>query len=201
MVSSVVRRTGSPFTWQDYQTWPDDERWEIIGGIAYALSPAPTTQHQKIVGSLYCHLERALEGTLCIPFVAPLDVRLSDLDVVQPDILVVCDPNKITPSHIEGAPDVVVEVLSPATAARDQREKRALYQAAGVREYVLILPTDLLATRYLRLPDTGQFDAGTLFTASETLSFVSLDHLEIPLWQVFELPAPGDTPAKIGPQA
>lgn len=192
MVSPVVHRTGSPITWQDYQTWPSDERWEIIDGLAYAMSPAPTTKHQKIVGNLFGHLFQSLKGKPCTPFIAPTDVRLSDLDVVQPDILVVCDPNKITASHIEGAPDVVVEVLSPATAARDQREKRALYQRAGVREYVLIHPTDLLATRYLRQADTGQFDAGTLFTATETLTFATLDQLEVPLWQVFEVPGPGD---------
>lgn len=190
MVSALARKTAQPFTWQDYQTWSGDERWEIIDGVAYAMSPAPTTRHQKIVGNLFGHLFQHLKGKPCTPFIAPTDVRLSDLDVVQPDILVVCDPAKITPSHIEGAPDVVVEVLSPATAARDQREKRALYQHAGVREYVLFHPTDLLATRYLRQADTGLFDAGTLFTATEILIITTLDDLEVPLWQVFEVPEP-----------
>lgn len=190
MVSALATKNTQPFTWQDYQTWPGDERWEIIDGVAYAMSPAPTTKHQKIVGNLFGHLFQRLKGKPCTPFIAPTDVRLSDLDVVQPDILVVCDPAKITPSHIEGAPDVVVEVLSPATAARDQREKRALYQQAGVQEYVLIHPTDLLATRFLRQADTGLFDAGTLFTATEILIITTLDDLEVPLWQVFEVPEP-----------
>jgi Uma2 family endonuclease len=73
---------------------------------------------------MYSRLERGLEGKSCKPFIAPTDVKLSDLDVVQPDILVVCDAARVTPTHIEDAPDVVIEVLSPATSAKDLRQKK-----------------------------------------------------------------------------
>ncbi len=199
MVPQVIEKTDVRFTWQDYQTWPDDGRWELINGVAWAMSPAPTIRHQTVAARFYSRLERALEGRPCQPFIAPTDVRLSDFDVVQPDVLVVCDKAKITPSHIEGAPDVVVEVLSPTTAALDQREKKALYERAGVREYVLVHPTDLVASRFLLLPDTGRFDAGTLFSATETLIFITLDNLEIPLWEVFEVDGPGAVAVKTGP--
>ena len=96
-------------TWTEYRTWPDDERWEIIDGVAYNMSPAPSTRHQAIVGNLFAYLHRHLAGKGCRPLMAPTDVRLSETNVVQPDILVVCDPAPIMASHIEGAPDLVCE--------------------------------------------------------------------------------------------
>ncbi len=124
MTAPAPRKPGERSTWQDYQTWSDKARWEIIGGIAYAMSPASSTQHQRVAGKLHAHFDRCLSGTGCTPFIAPTDVKLSEFDVVQPDILVVCDPAKITQSQIEGAPEVVVEVLSPTTSTKDLREKR-----------------------------------------------------------------------------
>ncbi len=123
----AVERQDTLFTWADYRTWPDDERWELITGVAYAMSPTPSTRHQIVTVNLLSRLTQYLSGKPCRPFVAPTDVKLSDWDVVQPDILVVCDPARITPTHIEGAPDVVVEVLSPTTSAKDLRQKKALY--------------------------------------------------------------------------
>lgn len=198
MSPQAPQKEAPRFTWADYQTWPDDERWELIDGVAYAMSPAPVIKHQRVVGEFFFRLKLHLAGKPCQPFIAPTDVRLSDYDVVQPDVLVVCDPGKITPTHIEGAPDVVVEILSPSTAAKDQSEKKALYARAGVREFVLVHPTDHVATRFLLMAD-GQFDQGTLFSAKETLVFSTLDQLEIPLWQVFDLPGPEEAPAPARP--
>ena len=124
------------YTWTDYQTWPDDERWELIDGLAYNMSPAPSIRHRRVASNFHGVLYRILAGKSCRLFMAPTDVRLSEIDVVQPDILVVSDPAKITPSHIEGAPELVVEVLSPGTSAKDLREKKWLYQRSGVREYL-----------------------------------------------------------------
>lgn len=186
------------FTWRDYQSWPDTERWEIIHGRAYAMALAPSTRHQTITGRLLGQMLQRLAGKPCKPFIAPTDVKLSDDDVVQPDLIVICNPARILPSHIEGAPEVVVEVLSPATAAFDQREKKALYERAGVAEYILVDPLEQYAIRFLNGPDG--FDRGTVFGAQEMLVFSVLDGLEIPLWEVFELPAPGATlPAGNGP--
>lgn len=123
MPAHPVRQADPRFTWDNYHTWPESERWELIDGVAYAMSPAPSTKHQTVAGNIFGRLLQGLSGKPCRPFIAPTDMHLSDLDVVQPDILVVCKPGQITPSHIEGAPDVVVEVLTPATATRDLREE------------------------------------------------------------------------------
>jgi len=186
------------FSWSDYQQWPEGERWELIDGVAYNMSPAPTIQHQSITGRLYSRLEGRLSGKGCRPFIAPTDVKLSAFDVVQPDILVVCDPSKITTTHIEGAPDLVVEVLSPSTSGKDLREKKALYQRAGVPEYLVIHPLDRYASLF-RLGEAGRYEEEIIITAEETLSLSILEGEAIPLWEVFELPAPGSVPVVKGP--
>jgi len=188
MPSLPRHKSDAPWSWQDYLSWPDEERWEIIDGTAYAMSPAPSTKHQKIAGRLFSRLDQQLSGKPCQPFIAPTDVKLSEQDVVQPDIFVVCDPAKITPSHIEGAPEVVIEVLSPATSSRDLREKKALYEKSGVLEYVLVDPLENYAIRFL-LTDDG-YDKGMVFACDELLIFERLEGLEVPLWEVFELPPP-----------
>lgn len=99
------------FTWDDYRTWPDDERWEIVGGEAFAMSPAPATRHQLLSARLVSALDAFLRGRKCQVYAAPVDLKLSDEDVVQPDILVVCEPEKVKPSHIEGPPTLVIEIL------------------------------------------------------------------------------------------
>ncbi len=138
------------FTYGDYLGWSDDERWELIDGFAYAMSPAPTYDHQCIVGGIHSQLEVALRGHPWRPIVAPFDVRLprghesdeATETVLQPDILVVCDPDKLKGRGMRGAPDLVVEVLSPSTAAYDQIRKRAAYERAGVRELWFVHPVD-----------------------------------------------------------
>ncbi len=196
MLPQAVEEQDALFTWANYRTWPDDECWEIIAGEAYAMAPAPSTKHQSITLNLASRLRERLAGKPCRPFIAPTDVKLSDLDVVQPDILVVCDPARVTPTHIEGAPDVVIEVLSPATAAKDLRQKKALYERAGVREYLVVDPLEHYAIRFLLGADG--FDKGTVFAADELLSFATLEALEIPLWEIFEVAGPrGEAAAEL----
>ncbi len=152
------------FTYQDYLQWPSDERWELIDGEAYAMALAPTISHQTLAGQLFRQIDEAFDGTPCRALITPVDVLLptsNEADdhattVVQPDILVVCDPDKITERNICGAPDWIIEVLSPATARHDHLTKRALYQRAGVREYWLVHPVDRVLTIYV-LKD-GQYD-------------------------------------------
>lgn len=189
MAAQPVKTHKTRYTWSDYQTWPDDERWEIIAGTAYAMSPAPSTTHQSVTLALASRLERLLAGKPCSPFIAPTDVKLSDANIVQPDILVVCDASKITPSHIEGAPDLIVEVLSPATATRDLREKKALYEKSGVPEYIVVDPMEHYAIRFL-LGTDGSYDKGAVVAAEEKLVITTLDGIEIPLWEVFGVTGP-----------
>lgn len=195
MTAPALRNSEDRYTWSDYQTWPDEERWEIIAGIAYAISPAPSTRHQTVAGNLFVKLTLACAGMPCKPFIAPTNVKLSEEDVVQPDILVVCDPARITPGHIEGAPEVVVEVLNPATAAKDLREKKALYERVGVREYTVVAPQSHYAIRFLNGEDG--FDKGTVFGPDQRLVVATLEGVEVPLWEVFELPAPEQEPAPV----
>jgi Uma2 family endonuclease len=185
------------WTWSDYRCWPEGECWEIIGGNAYAMSPAPSTSHQGVAGRLFSRIERALSGKSCRPFIAPTDVKLSETDVVQPDIFVVCDPRKITPECIDGAPDLVIEILSPGTATRDLREKKALYADYGVREYIIVDPLEHYAMRFLL--EGAAYDAGAAFGGGEVLLFGTLDGIEIALWEVFELPPPGSVPVAAHP--
>jgi len=191
MLPQTVEKQDTLFTWADYRTWPDDERWELIAGVAYAMSPAPSTKHQSVTLNLASRIREQLVGKPCHPFIAPTDVKLSDLDVVQPDILVVCDPTHITPTHIEGTPDLVVEILSPTTSAKDLRQKKALYERVGVREYLVVDPLEEYAIRFL-LGTDGSFDKGTVFAADELLVIATLESLEIPLWAVFEVAGPQD---------
>ena len=144
------------FTYADYLQWPDGERWELIDGKPYAMAPAPTISHQMLAGQLFRQIDEALDGVPCRALIAPVDVLLPAPDeaddhaatVVQPDILVVCDPEKITERNVRGAPDWIIEVLSPATARHDHLTKRALYERAGVREYWLVHPVNRVVTVY-----------------------------------------------------
>ena len=162
-------------TYGEYLHWPDDVRYELIDGEARMMAPAPTADHQDIVGEIYYQLRQALEGAPCRVFIAPFDVRLprgNEADeavdtVVQPDVLLVCDPAKIDRRGVRGAPDWVVEVLSPSTAAHDQIAKRRVYERAGVREYWLVHPTDRTVTVYLLkdgrygVPEIAELKGGT----------------------------------------
>ncbi|MCQ8119688.1 Uma2 family endonuclease [Methylomonas rosea] len=143
-------------TYGDYLNWPDDARYELIDGDAYLMSPAPYLPHQDVVGEIYFQTRQALQGKPCRAFIAPVDVRLPKAQeadesvdtVVQPDVLVVCDGNKLDKRGVRGAPDWVVEVLSPSTAGHDQIKKRLLYERHGVREYWLVHPVDRVLTIY-----------------------------------------------------
>jgi Uma2 family endonuclease len=121
---SLAKEKDQCFTYADYANWPEDERWELIDGKAHAVTPTPSTRHQAVVGNCFRILSIALRGHVCRCFVAPTDVVLSRVDVVQPDVLVVCDQAKITEANIQGAPDLVVEVASPATGLKDKRDKK-----------------------------------------------------------------------------
>jgi len=164
--------TSKRYTNADYQTWPEGERWELIGGVAYCMSPTPRIRHQGLSGSLYRALANWLQGKECAPFYAPVDVFLPDgvedstETVVQPDILVVCDGGKIGEEGIFGAPDFIAEILSPSTAYKDLSNKLKLYERSGVREYWIVNPDTGSVFRYV-LKD-GLYGSATeiLFGAS-----------------------------------
>jgi Uma2 family endonuclease len=129
-------------TYAYYLQWTDNN-YELIDAEAYFMSPTPNLDHQEVAGEVYRQIENALTGKKYRAYIAPIDT------VVQPDVLVVCDSNKLDRRGIRGAPDWILEVLSPATASHDQIKKRDLYKRHGVREYWLVHPTDRVLTIYL----------------------------------------------------
>ncbi|MFV1950603.1 MAG: Uma2 family endonuclease [Nitrospinota bacterium] len=181
---SLAQKTEKKYTYKDYLEWPDDERWELIDGVAYNMTPAPLPRHQRIVGMFYHILINNLKDKPCIPFIAPTDVVLSEYDVVQPDVFVVCDKKKITKTNIQGAPDLVVEVLSPSTTLKDKREKKACFEKYGVREYIIIDPIENYVERFY-LEDDGSFSKGNIFGPKEVLPLSSIEGIEISLSEVF----------------
>ncbi len=172
------------YTYRDYCTWPDGERWEIIDGIAYDMSPAPSWEHQSICGRLTAFFFTALKGKKCIPMVSPCDVVLSDYDVVQPDLFVVCDESKITPKNLQGAPDLVIEILSPSTSHKDQQQKLDLYEKYRVKEYCIVDPAWQCVYRFA-LGENNKYGRSDYFAVQQSLPLISLPGLSLPLWDVF----------------
>ena len=138
------------YTYADYCTWGDDERWELIEGVPYAMSPAPNRRHQEISRELSYQFTAFLKGKPCEVFAAPFDVRLNaekgDNTVVQPDLLVVCDKSKLDDNGCKGAPDLIIEILSPSTSSRDKLLKFNKYLLAGIREYWIVDPVDKIVS-------------------------------------------------------
>lgn len=160
-------------TYAEYLTWADEPRYEIIDGIPH-LQAAPSRQHQRIVTQLTGELYTFLKGKPCEIYTAPFDVRLSakedeeEYHVVQPDISLVCDERKLDDKGCKGAPDLIVEVLSPSTWRKDRIEKLNQYQKHGVKEYLLIYPNEKILEQYI-LGENGLYgtpyiyDEGNIF--------------------------------------
>ena len=138
----VSKRRGE-YTLKDYYALPDGQRAELIDGVIYDMS-SPTGYHQLIAGQIYARFLAYISGRKgkCLPFISPVDVQLDcdDRTIVQPDLLILCDPSKYTPARIFGAPDFTAEIISPSTKAKDMFLKVNKYRDAGVREYWIIDP-------------------------------------------------------------
>lgn len=136
------------YTFADYLTWDENERIEIIGGEAFLMA-VPDSKHQEISMEISRQLANFLVGKPCRVYPAPFNVRLFEKDgdapedvdtVVEPDISVICDRSKIDARGCKGAPDLIVEILSPSSLRNDRLVKLRLYQRAGVREYWIADP-------------------------------------------------------------
>ncbi len=143
------KESSKKYSYADYLTWPGEERWELINGEAWSMSPAPTTKHQKVSLALTLEIGSFLKDKPCDLFIAPFDVRFvsevnpQDQDIfitLQPDLSVICDKSKIDEKGCLGAPDLIVEILSPSTGYKDETQKLTIYEEYGVKEYWIVNP-------------------------------------------------------------
>lgn len=179
------------YTYADYLTWRFEEMVELIKGKLYILSPAPAERHQRLVTNLTIEIGSHFKGKACRVYVAPFDVRLvktgvDDGDVstvVQPDICVICNAHKIDEKGCAGAPDLIVEILSPASSKKDLNEKFNLYEENGVQEYWVVFPDSNVINQYV-LTD-GVYEQVATLDRSDTLRSVIFPDLMIDLRQVF----------------
>ena len=179
------------YNYADYLTWSDEERWEIIEGVPYNMSPAPSTRHQRILRRLTYAFESVIKSP-CETFFAPFDVRLSENcddevtidNVVQPDLLVYCDKAKVDEKGGKGAPDLVVEILSPSTASKDIKTKLLLYQKFGVREYWIIDP-DKDTVEILSLDEKGRYVIRQREEKEGTVESIHFKGLKVELTALF----------------
>jgi Uma2 family endonuclease len=178
------------FTYEDYLLFPEDgKRHELIDGEHF-MTPAPSTKHQRILGNLFLAFGTFLkEHKIGEIFVAPCDVVLSDLDVVEPDLLFISSGRSsiITEKNVQGPPDLVIEILSESTRKTDEVIKRKLYEGHGVSEYWVVDP-ELETIKVYRMKDQGYIRAAELsLEMKNTLATPLLPGLQIPLTEIFEV--------------
>ena len=181
---SLLDNSRNKLTYVDYVEFPDDgARHEIIGGEHY-VTPSPSSYHQslslRLAVQLYAQVEKAGKGRVLI---APLDVLLSDFDIVQPDLLVVSESRTsgIKPKNVQCAPDLAIEILSQSTAKRDQQLKKSLYQRVGVAEYWIVDPQAHVVEQYCLDAEGADELQGTFADklTARSLSDVHVDLREI----------------------
>lgn len=179
------------FTYKDYLDWSDNERWELIEGIPYNMTPAPSRIHQSVLGELHRQISNYLLNRECNVYIAPFDVILSkeekyeNIDtVVQPDIVVICDKLKLSKNGCNGSPDLIIEIVSPSTARKDSLEKFNLYEKNGVREYWIVRPEEKIVMVF-NLDNSAKYGRPQTYSDEEQIKVELLGDLTIELQQVF----------------
>lgn len=179
------------YTMAEVLTWDEHEHTELIEGTPVMMAP-PSRIHQEISGAIFAQIHNYLEGKKCKVYSAPFAVRLfekagdrpEDVDtMVEPDITIVCDLDKLDDMGCKGAPDMVLEVLSPSTQRHDRLTKLNLYQRAGVNEYWIVDP-EYKAVQVFRLED-GRYQAVELYSATDVAKVGVLDGCFVELSKVF----------------
>lgn len=180
------------YTYADYLKWNFKERLELIKGTIFKMNPAPSTNHQLIATNLTSLLWSHFKGKVCKVFAAPFDVRLvlgkeeiAITTVVQPDITVVCDGSKLDERGCLGAPDLIVEILSPGNSKKEMRQKFELYEEAGVKVYWIIQPADKTLFSYV-LNKEGKYIGLPPKIEDDILQSELFPNLAIDLKEVFE---------------
>ena len=177
------------YTFADYLSWQFDEMVELIKGKIFKMSPAPIPKHQLYAGNLFLEIALFLKKTPCDVYFAPFDVYLpiektnGKSTVVQPDICVICDRSKVDDKGCIGAPDMVVEFLSPSTAHIDLTEKYQVYEASGVREYWIVSPNDKIIDIFVL--ENAKYQLKGKFTLGDKVSPYIFPELVIDLEDIF----------------
>ena len=201
-------RKNEQLTYEDYLSWNDNQRYELIEGKVYNMTPAPSRLHQKISGELFRQIANYLSENDCEIYAAPFDVRLIDtkdkednnydekieksnqqnnsdiITVVQPDLVVVCDEDNLDEKGCLGAPDLIIEITSPSSAARDRKVKRNLYEKHNVKEYWIVDPNVMVTEVYL-LNEDNKYSKPNVYTKKDEISVDTLSDLKINLDQIF----------------
>jgi Uma2 family endonuclease len=179
------------YTYADYLKWKFEERLELFRGKIFKLA-APNRKHQELVGAIFYEFATFLKKKQCQVYIAPFDVRLPVQNkkrddeittVVQPDLCVICDPSKLDEKGCVGAPDIVVEILSPGNTKKEVQDKFELYEEAGVKEYwVVIPPTENIIIYTL---ENGRYIGSKPFAPGEIITSLVLPSLTIDVKEIF----------------
>jgi Uma2 family endonuclease len=180
------------YTYVDYLTWPEEERWEIIDGVPYMMVP-PSRIHQVILTELLTQFNNYLKEKPCKVYPAPFGVRLpqgnekSDKEittVVEPDIVIVCDHSKLDDLGCKGAPDLIVEIVSPTSVKNDILKKFNRYEKAGVREYWIVEPNGKIISVFL-LGDNARYGRPEIYSEEDNIKVNIFLDFTIDLKSVF----------------
>ena len=192
---AIHLNTSIRYTYADYLTWLDDKRRELIDGFIHLMS-APVRRHANVSMTLSLLIGSFIKKKRgqCRIYHAPFDVRLpihgstdddKVFDVVQPDICVICDLTKLDDKGCIGAPDLIIEVLSPSTLKKDWCYKLSLYERAGVKEYWIVDPKTKLVYVFL-LQSDGKYEEETIYESGQKAPVSIFEGLEIDLDEIFE---------------
>jgi len=181
------------YSYSNYLNWLFPERVELIKGKIFKMSHAPSRVHQEVAGNIFLKIGNFLEGKPCKVYPAPFDVRFpkeskADKDVytvLQPDICVICDKSKLDARGCIGAPDLVIEILSPGNTKMELLNKYRVYEEFGVKEYWVVSQSDQSILIYT-LNEMGKFQPSKIFTLSEKITSTVLPGFELALDDVFE---------------
>lgn len=180
------------YTAKDYLEWTFEGLVELIRGKIYKMSPAPTSWHQLILGELYTIYRSKMQNNPCTVFLSPFDVYLvkpgqdykETRNVVQPDLCIICDREKIKRFGCVGSPDLLVEILSPSTAAKDLKQKYELYEEYGVKEYWVVYPGEKVINLYTL--ENGRYRALRSVAGKEKVQSLLFPDLSLEAWEVFK---------------
>lgn len=181
------------YTYADYLQWKFEERVELIKGQIFKMSPAPNMKHQQVSGRIFGELYSFFKEKKCKLFCAPFDVRLpisnnkKDKEittVVQPDICVVCDETKLDSRGCCGAPDLIIEILSPGNTKKEIKTKFKLYEESSVKEYWVVYPTEESIAVFV-LTESKTYSGAKIYTSGDVIESSAVKGMKISVDDVF----------------